>query len=127
MKSGPKFGSDCSAGEWVKRKIPIRKKTEEQAAEVSLRQVFAGPTTEEEATGLFNISALGKYFIGVTIKKGTAIINFKPGAEEFLHVNGSICESMTWLAAMTKTLKQFPTVKTVEYAIDGKIIEDWDA
>lgn len=115
--------SDCAAGEWVKRKVPATKKT----ADAALRQVFAGPTAEERSRGLFDISTLGKYYIGVTIKKGTAIVNFKPGAEKFLYVSGPICQSTTWLAAMTKTLKQFPSVKQVEYAINGKIIEDWDA
>jgi hypothetical protein len=119
----PEFENSCSAGEFVKRKIPVTR----QVAAAALRQVFAGPTAEEQAKGMESISPLGAFYIGVSIKKGVAVINFRPGAEKYLHVNGPICMSDTWLAPMVQTLKQFPPVKSVDFAINGKIIEDWDA
>jgi hypothetical protein len=115
--------SDCAAGEWVTREIPATKKV----ADAALRQVFRGPTAAEKKRGMQSISQLAKFYIGVTIRSETAIVNFRPGAERYLYVGGPICMRETSLAPMTKTLKQFPRVNDVEYAIDGKIIGDWDA
>ena len=73
------------------------------------------------------IPSLSDYYIGLTIKKGIAIVNFRPGAEEYLHVSGPICMQNQVLMPIKKTLKQFPSIKDVDYAINGKIIEEWDA
>jgi hypothetical protein len=42
-------------------------------------------------------------------------------------LQGTACEQEQILTPMDKTLKQFGTIKTVEYAINGKVIEEWDA
>ena len=119
----PEFANSCGAGEFVRRKIASTK----QVADAALKTLFAGPTAEEKAKGMDSIDSLGDYYIGVTIKKGTAIVNFRPGAEEYLHVTGPICMQETVLTPIVKTLKRFKTIRSVDYAIDGKIIEDWDA
>lgn len=118
----PAYENDCGAGEYVTRKIP---KTQ-MVADAALKQLFAGPNEAEKAKGMEGIVALAKYYRGVSIKKGVATVNFRPGAEEHLRVNGPLCMQDQVLAQIINTLKQFGSVKSVEYAINGKIIKEWD-
>ncbi len=118
----PAFDNDCGAGEYVIRKIPSTR----AVADAALKQLFAGPSEAEKAKGMEGIVALGKYYRGVSIRKGVAIVNFRPGAEEHLQVNGPLCMQDTVLSPIVNTLKQFATIKSVEYAINGKIIKEWD-
>ncbi len=118
----PGFKDDCGAGEFVKRKVPATTRI----ADAALKSLFAGPTAAEKAKGMQDTGLPGDYYLGVTIKKGVAIVNFRHGAEAFLHVSGPTCYQATILAPITQTLKQFSAIK-VEYAIDGRIIKDWDA
>lgn len=118
----PAYENDCGAGEFVIRKIPATR----TVADAALKQLFAGPTEAEKAKGMEGIASLGKYYRGVSIRKGVAIVNFRPGAEEHLRVNGPLCMQDQVLAQIINTLKQFGTIKSVEYAINGKIIKEWD-
>lgn len=118
----PAYENDCGAGEFVTRKIPAT----QAVADAALKQLFAGPTEAEKAKGMEGIASLGKYYRGVSIRKGVAIVNFRPGAEEHLRVNGPLCMQDQVLAQIINTLKQFGTIKSVEYAINGKIIKEWD-
>jgi spore germination protein GerM len=115
--------NDCDSGEFVARRIP----NTARVADAALKLLFAGPTQEEKTKGMQSIVPLGEYYIGVTVRKGIAIVNFRPGAEKLLYVTGPICMQQTVLAPITKTLKQFGTIKSVDFAVNGKIIEDWDA
>ena len=117
----PDFATTCAAGEFVWRKIPATK----WVADAALRQLFAGPTAEEKAKGMESIERLKPYYLGVSIKRGVAVINFRAGAETYL--NGTACEQEQLHTPMVKTLTQFSTIKTIEFAINGKIIEEWDA
>ena len=117
----PDFATTCAAGEFVERKIPATR----QLADAALRQLFAGPTAEEKAKGMESIERLKPYYLGVSIKRGVAVINFRAGAETYL--NGTACEQEQLHTPMVKTLTQFSTIKTIEFAINGKIIEEWDA
>lgn len=118
----PAYENDCGAGEYVMRKIPATR----QVADAALKQLFAGPTDAEKAKGMEGIPSLAKYYLGVSIRKGVAIVNFRPGAEEHLRVNGPLRMQDQVLAQIINTLKQFSTIKSVEYAINGKIIKEWD-
>ena len=118
----PAFDNDCGAGEFVTRKLP----STPAVADAALKLLFAGPTETEKAKGMEGIASLGKYYRGVSIRKGVAIVNFRPGAEEHLRVNGPLCMQDQVLAQIINTLKQFATIKSVEYAINGKIIKEWD-
>lgn len=119
----PDWQNTCGGGEFVNRKIPATRRI----ADAALRLLFAGPTAEEKAKGMEGIAPLGDYYLGVSIKRGVAIVNFRPGAEEHLHTSGPVCMQEAVLTPINKTLTQFPTIKSVEYAINGKIIEEWDA
>lgn len=119
----PEWANSCGAGEFVKRKVPRTKRP----AEAALKLLFTGPTPEEKAKGMESLAPLGNYYRGVSIKNGTAIVNFRKGAEEYLHVSGAACQQEQVLTPIVKTLKQFSTVESVDFAINGKIIEEWDA
>lgn len=119
----PEWANTCGAGEFVKRKV----KPTKRVAEAALRLLFAGPTAEERAKGMESLSPLGAYYLGVSIKDGTAVVNFRRGAEKYLYVFGPVCQQERVLTPIVKTLKQFSTIRSVDFAINGKIIEEWDA
>ena len=115
-------GNECDTGEFVIRKIPRTT----QVADAAVRQLFVGPSANEKAKGMEAIPSLSDYYIGIAIRKETAVVNFRPGAEKYLHVDGPLCMQDSVLTPILKTLRQFPAINNVDYAINGKIIEDWD-
>lgn len=119
----PEWANTCGAGEFVKRRVPPTKRL----ADAALRLLFAGPTVAEQAKGMESLGPLGKYYRGVSVKDGVAVVNFRPGAEKYLHVLGPACKQEQVLTPIAETLKCFGTIKSVAYAINGKIIEEWDA
>lgn len=119
----PEFANSCGAGEFVKRKVKPTKKL----ADAALRLLFAGPDVSEQAKGMEGLGPLGVYYRGVSIKDGVAVVNFRSGAEKYLHVLGPACGQEKVLTPIVKTLKRLSTIKSVDFAINGKIIEDWDA
>ncbi len=119
----PEFANTCGAGEFVKRRVKPTKKL----ADAALRLLFAGPDVSEQAKGMEGLGPLGQYYRGVSVKDGVAVVNFRPGAEKHLHVLGPACRQEQVLTPIVETLKRFGTIKSVAYAINGKIIEDWDA
>ena len=119
----PEWANTCGAGEFVKRKTLVTKRP----ADAALRLLFAGPTDAEKAKGMESLAPLGDYYLGVSIKRGVATVNFKPGAEKYLYVLGPNCRQEQVLTPIANTLKRFPSIKKVDYAINGKVIEEWDA
>lgn len=117
----PAFETDCGAGEYVTRRIPATRRV----ADAAMKQLFAGPTDAEKAKGMEGIPLVGKYYLGVSIKKRVAIVNFRPGAEEHL-LNAPLCMQDVRLSMIENTLKQFSAIKSVQYAINGKVIKEWD-
>jgi spore germination protein GerM len=92
-------------------------------ARAALEQLFTGPTPKEKAEGYYSwFSPATKSILkSVVVKNKTAYVNFKSNALEVL--SGSIsssCGSAQFLSEMEKTLLQFPTIKKVFFAIDGK-------
>lgn len=118
----PGYRDDCGEGGFIIRKIPATRRV----ADAALKLLFAGPTDEEKAKGLQSLAPLGRFYLGVSIKNGTAIVNFRSGAEKYLYVSGGLCDQARTLTPIAETLKQFSAIKSVVYAINGKIIEDWD-
>lgn len=92
-------------------------------ARAALEQLFAGPTEKEKSEGYYSwfkpeTKAILK---SVVVKNKTAYVNFK--ADAFSILSGSVstsCGSDQFLSEMEKTLRQFPSIKKVFYAIDGK-------
>jgi hypothetical protein len=119
----PEWANSCGAGEYVTRTTASTKRP----AHAALKLLFAGPTAEEKAKGMESLAPLGDYYIGVSIVRGVAVVNFRPGAEKYLYVNGAACQQEQALTPIEKTLKQFSSVRSIKYAINGKIITEWDA
>ena len=119
----PDFETTCGAGDFVVRKVPATRRVADKA----LRTLFAGPTAEEAAKGMEKIAKLGDYYLGVSIKRGIAIVNFRSGAEEHLYTGGPACMQETVLTPIQKTLTKLAGIKEVQIAINGKIFEEWDA
>jgi hypothetical protein len=119
----PEWANTCGAGEFVVRKVAPTKRT----ADAALRLLFAGPNVSEQAKGMEGPGPLGEYYRGVSIKDGVAVVNFRPGAEKYLHVSGPACGQERVLTPIVKTLKRLSTITSVDFAINGKIIEEWDA
>ena len=128
----PEFATSCAATSEVIRTIP---KTL-QVADASLRELFKGPNERERSQGMINnflpakgaptgTKTIGEYYKGVKIENGTAIVDFQSGALYYL--NSAACMQESVKAPIEKTLKQFPTIKKVEYSIEGKVFTEWDA
>lgn len=114
-----------------------------KVADAALRELLKGVTQEEKKRGLISVyetsdiitgrgecqsnkmKPLGAYLIGVTIKRGVATVNFKPEAECYLQSAISMMNRV--MNPIDKTLMQFKTIKKVQYALNGKVITEWDA
>lgn len=91
-------------------------------AKAALEQLFAGPTEKEKAEGYHSwFSPTTKSVLkSIVVKNKRAYVNFKRDA--FAVLPGGIstsCGSDQFLSEMEKTLRQFPTIKKIFYAIDG--------
>lgn len=127
------FSDDsCKSLKEVSRQMLLTQRPADQA----LRLLFAGPNETEKKLGLTQsftpaywfpkgTQNLEKYYIGVSIRKGVAIVNFRPGAMAYL--NNTVCVQFSVKGPIEKTLIQFPSIKEVQFAIDGKVVKEWDA
>ena len=114
-----------------------------RTADAAVRELLKGAGESERKMGLTSVyevkdlitgrdecaphkmKPLAAYFIGVTIKRGTAIVNFRPEAECYLQ--STITMMSFVMNPIDATLKQFKSVKNVEYALNGQVITEWDA
>ena len=112
-------------------------------ADTAIRELLKGVGENEKKMGLMStyevkdivngrdectndkIKPLAAYFIGVKIKKGIAIVNFRSEGECYLQT--AITAADFVMKPIEATLKQFPSIKGIDYAINGKIITEWDA
>lgn len=114
-----------------------------RVAVAALRELLKGTNEAERKKGLTSaysvdsivtgreecsrekMKPLGAYFLGVSIKKGVATVNFRAEAECYLQ---SAITAMNYVMnPIDATLKQFKSIKEVQYALDGKVITEWDA
>ncbi len=123
---------DCAATLITTRIIENDKVTEDTV----IRLLLKGVSKEEEKRGLSDsflpapyfqtgTKPLIDYYKGITITDDTAIINFEK--ESLPYLNGPACNQFSVKSPIEKTLLELPHVRKVEYAIDGEIIEGWDA
>ncbi len=115
---------DCAKVRAVTRTIP---KTN-AVAKAALEELFKGATKTEEADELSSIFSeeTKDILISVKIKKGVAYINFKGKVVEILGNATTSCGGSSYYASVEKTLKQFPTIKKIFYAIEGNPTEYYD-
>jgi spore germination protein GerM len=91
-------------------------------ATIALAELFKGPTPEEQAQGYTAFSARETSGIlkSVKIKNGTAYVNFNRNIATQFERGSSACGNQFFTAQIEMTLKQFPGVKNVAYAIEGR-------
>ncbi len=102
----------------VARRIPKTK----AIARVALEELFKDVTAQEKAKDYHSIfSEKSKsILIRLNVKKGAAYVNFRESVKEAANGASSSCGSDAFYAQVEKTLKQFPAVKKIFYAIEGK-------
>ena len=88
-------------------------------ATASVKALLAGPTAAERSAGLTSAVPAGTRLLGLTISGTTAQVNL---SEAFASGGGSL--SMTArVAEVVYTLTRFPTVRSVEFLIEGTPVE----
>lgn len=102
---------DCGLVYPVKRKIF---KTE-AIAKATLEELIKGPTKEEEKLGYYGAVPVGTKINSINIKNGLLSIDFSKEIEN----NFASCSGLFRLSSINKTLKQFPSVKDIQFAVDG--------
>lgn len=118
--------SDCRATIPIKRKVHVTN----DLLDSTLRLLLQGVTENEKGKGLgdsFGFKSsnpLINYYIGVRVQGGTAIVNFQKGAMAYL--DNTLCMQESVKAPIEKTLLEFSDIVAVKYAIDGKIIEEYE-
>ncbi len=125
--------SDCGATKPVKRTIA---KTP-SVADATLRLLFQGATPQERAQGYSSdfdwdsdgmgdpLEPLLSYYRGVTVVNGIATVKFTGGAMAYL--NNTSCMQEAVKTPIFDTLMQFPSIKSIQFSVDGEIITEWDA
>lgn len=111
----PNF-EDCRDVKPTPRTIP---KTQ-AVARAALDELFKGVTPEEEAKGFvsFDSEETSGILKSINIKNGSAYINFNEIVYKQLGTATTSCGG-GFFSSIEATLKQFPTVKKVFYAIEG--------
>ncbi len=95
---------------------------------VVLKQLFAGPTADEKkkgALGSADLQTIGLSYLGVSVDKGIATVNFKKDALTIL--NSAAVRQMMAKAPIEATLKSIEGITVVKYAINGKVFDQWNA
>lgn len=115
---------DCSKVKAVYRKVPKTK----AVARAALNELFKGPTKEEKEAGLFSwFSSDSKHILkNITIKNGNAYVDFDKWITENMGNATTSCGGANFISEIETTLKQFPTVKKVFYAIEKNPLEFYE-
>lgn len=96
--------------------------------DTTLQLLFAGPTSAEAEDGAHafdDLTRLGSVYLGVSLDDGIAIVNFEPTAMGIL--NSAAARQYMAKEPIRSTLLQFSSVNDVQFAIDGEVVEQWDA
>lgn len=111
--------ADCSVPVYpVSRTIP---KTT-TVAKVTLEQLFAGPTSEEQAKGFYSdfSEATKSLLISINIKNRNAFVNMRDLSSTSSIGNFTTsCGGSNFFGQVETTLKQFPSIRKVFFAFEG--------
>ncbi len=88
-------------------------------AEAVLKELLRGPSVEEKAEGYASEIPTGTALRGVKIDKGVATADFSSA----LNRSAGSCRVAAIRAQIERTLKQFPSVKSVVISVDGNSSE----
>lgn len=128
----PEFQQSCGALSSTERQIS----TDTFSPLEVIKVLLAGPTVDERARGLLDPfgqattfgrepDRLGAHLRSVSIDGTVAVMDFAPPAMSWL--NGPACVQESVKTPMLRTLKELFGVDTVEFAVEGTIVKDWDA
>ena len=114
---------DCTKVFPTIRTIPKTK----AVARAALDELFKGVTPEEEKNefGSFPPENTRDILKGLNVKGGVAYVNFNKSVYEKLGNTTSSCGS-GFYSTIDATLRQFPTITTVVYAIEGSTADFYD-
>ena len=88
-------------------------------ATASMKELLAGPTSDESAAGLTSVIPAGTRLLALTIDGTTARVDL---SSRFASGGGSL--SMTArVAEVVYTLTRFPTVSSVQFLVDGSPVD----
>ena len=85
-------------------------------ATAAVNALIAGPTAREKRYGIGSIVPAGTKLLGISIANGTAKVDL---SSEYASGGGSLSMTLR-LGQVVYTMTQFPTVKRVAFALDGK-------
>ncbi len=85
--------------------------------QAALTELLKGPTEQEKTDGYFSNINQGVKIQKLTIEDGVAEVDFD---EQLEYQVGGSCRVAAIRSQITETLKQFPTVKEVVIAINGR-------
>lgn len=107
--------SSCSAVEASPRQVPET----EAVATAALNELFTGPTEAEERTGLSSMfSADTKDLLRqVHVADGIAYLDLDRSLLD-IDAASTSCGGTAFMAQIEETLRQFPTVNSVRYAVE---------
>ena len=110
-------GKECEG-----RVYPVRRKIPKTAAvaRAALKQLLLGPTRSEKAKGYWSLFSdeTKSMLLGVNIRKRTAYVNFRDMRQRLGNATSS-CGSTDFLAQLEKTVRQFPGIRRVFFAVEG--------
>lgn len=118
---------DCSVKVYpVTRTIP----KSSAVAKVALEQLFAGPTKEEKAGGYYSdfSDATKSFLISVNVKNRAAYVNLRDLTSSSSIGNFTTsCGGSNFFGQVESTLKQFPSIKKIFFAMEGdpSLFYDW--
>lgn len=107
----------CSKVRAVTRTVPKTK----AIAKAALEELFKGTTKEEESQGLSSVfnSQTASILKSVKVKNGAAYVNLNGWIIENFGNATTSCGSNMFDSEIEATLKQFPNIKKIFFAIDG--------
>jgi spore germination protein GerM len=100
------------------------------AARAVLEQLFAGPNSEEKAKGFYSdfSQETKSFFFSVNVKNKAAYVNLRdPTLTPVMGNFTTSCGGSNFFGQVESTLKQFPSIKKVFFAIKGdpSFFYDW--
>lgn len=115
---------DCRKVYPTPRRVPATK----AIAKAALLELFKGTTPEERAKEFssFDPDSTANILKNINIKSGIAYVNFNDVVYEKLGVATTSCGGSSFFSSVEKTLKQFPTIKKVVYAVEGNTNEFYE-
>ena len=115
-------GEDCSKVFPLERAV-FKGSNAAQTAKNTFLELISGPTSIEKAQGYeswFSQDTAG-ILESLKIKNEIAYVNLKHDFTSIISGVSSSCGGAEFLSEMTQTLKQFPEIKDIIFAIDGNV------